>query len=914
MAFTSIEARKSATSFTGGARTVLTLSLVLLLASVAVSQRPYAAVGWGSNSGARLALSTSQTTAGPTLISLSSIVPKGVNGNVKAILGGSDYTTVIMMDDNVISFGDNSNGQLGEGTTSSGAVSPRYLPYFGGAKGGLRTTGYASYLIPPANQAGATYSWGLNKNSVASSTVDSGNAISSPQVFLDPSTSLPVEAAISDMACSTVHCVTLYQNGSLLGIGATSTNSVLSVLTDLILPCNSSSTTSWCPFTISSVVDTVDTPSLIAAGDSITAIVTVNSNILVMGSLVGTLSLPTLSNTSLLNPSLISIPAIIRPPVNAPVSAPVVPVSPVAPVTAPIAPVSATPALAPVSVPPTAPSSSSIPSLAPIPTGGSQTVENLLPSILKAQNIDESVLGINGERREQSLLTPHSTPASTPNVVPSILSLIPSALSNLANVFRVISVDSLHTSCQPASQGSINQIVAGSSFVLFLCNNSRVFGFGQNDLAQINPLAATVISATSPVEVDFSVLDASWYSNSSNRIVKIAAGPNTGYALTSGGKILSWGDNTDQAKGIISGAPSGIADLLNTSYSTLSTAIPVGHTIVDISAHVSAIGAFVRTAEIPGTNCPAVPDMSFMYCSPSGKYTFGAGAVSTGSVALPASVIMSGNMTFNGTADISMPYGMVLEGVLDIAQNAKMTMSGTTSVVGDVTIEGDADVVLSNGKFEISSGSLSLASSTSLTLKNMNFTNGNASSENGSASASIVVSGSASIDGTVTVVIPSSAVDAILNAGSNGQNKDVQFYSFVIYAAGGINNKTNNSPSSSPSSTKKDDGNTVHDPSSDSPAITANQTAVTIVVSPSTVSSCQKVSTSSAFTNGGLAVLASLDSSDCNTKGGLSRRTLGIILGCTLGAVAIAVATVLLIIYNIDSLRQNIVPYHKARM
>lgn len=845
------ERRTGAIPFTGGARKVLSLSLLLLLASTSLAQRPYSAIGWGSNTASRLTLSASTSTAGPTLISLSSIVPIGNNGNVKAVIGGSDYTTIIMMDDNVISFGNNSFGQLGTGSISTSASAPRYLAGFGSAKGGLRTTGYATYLLPPSGESGSTYSWGLNKDSVASATVDAGTSMSSPSQFLDPTTSSPVEAAILDMSCSSVHCVTLYANGSLLGLGVTSTNTVLSVLSDLLLPCNSSATTKWCPFSLANIIDSADTPRLVSASDSSTVIVTAGSNILVAGSLVGTSALPTLSNTSLLAP--VSLPAILQPP-----SA------------------STTP---PVSTPPT--------TTPPVSTPPTSTPPVTAPPV-----------GVRG------ILAP--TPAAPAAPSTSLITSLFSALNDLTNVFRVVSVNNLHASCQPAQNGSITQITSGSAFVLFVCNSTRVFGFGNNSAGQINPLSGATISASAPVEVDFSVLDPTWYSNSSNKIIKIAAGPTTAYALTASGRVVAWGSSTDNALGTISGAPAGLADLLNTSYSGLSTIIPVNHTVVDISAHLSSRGAFIRTAETPGTNCPAVTEMTFMYCSPTGIYTFGAGAVSTGTISLPAGVSMLGNMTVNGTAVLSAPYGMSLTGRFDITGAASVSFESKSTVTGPVTLKEDSELIVSDGQLSIN-GSLSLAPSATLTLKNMNFSS---SEDDGSDSAPITVEGSITLEGTVNIIIPTFAIDALLSAGSNGQNRDLKFYTTVIYASQGLSLNG----SSSNKREAMDDATPSAPSASPSPSnVSSSSATINLITSSSTVSSCQKVYASTSSTTGGLAVLMSLDSSECNGKGGLSRRTLAIILGSVFGGVALIVIVVALVIFKVDSIRQRVVPYHKAR-
>lgn len=886
-----IERCTGAFPFTGGARKVLVLSLLLVLASTTVAQRPYSAIGWGSNSASRLTLSASTASSGPTLISLASIVPIGNNANVKAILGGSDYTTVIMMDDNVMSFGDNSNGQLGLGEISAAVSSPRYLPGFGGAKGSLRTTGYATYLLPPSGESGSSYSWGLNKNSIASATVAAGTKMLDPTPFLDPTSSSPVEAAILDMSCSSIHCVTLYTNGSLLGVGVTSTNTLLSVITDLLLPCNTSSTTNWCPFSLTNIIDSVDTPRLVSASDSSTVIVTAASNILIAGSLVGTSTLPTLSNTSLLAP--VSLPAILHhpststPPVaTAPVNTPPTSTPPVStPPTISTPPTVSTP---PVNTPPVGVPASSV--LFP-------SLHNLAGSILS--KVSGDVAGAHSATVEsRGILSPSAPVAPTTSIISSLIS----ALDDLTNVFRVVSVNNLHSSCQPANNGSITQITSGSSFVLFLCNSTRVFGFGNNSLGQINPLSGASISASSPVEVDFSVLDVNWYSNSSNTIVKIAAGPTSAYALTAGGRVIAWGSNTDDARGTISGAAAGMVDLLNTSYSTLSTVIPVNHTIIDISAHISSPGAFVRTAETPGTTCPPVTEMTWMYCSPTGVYTFGAGAVSSGTVTLPAGVSMVGNMTVNGTAVMSAPYGMSLTGRFDVAGAGTVSFESKSAVTGAVTLREDSELIVSQGQLFVN-GSLSLAPSATITLKNMNFSS---SEDDGSSNAAIVAEGPVSLEGTITIVIPSSAIDALLNAGVNGQNRDLKFYTTVIYASQGLSlngsssskrDAMDDSPSSSPSSSN----------------VTSSSATINLVTSASTVSSCQKVSSSTSSTPGGLAVVMALDSSECDGKGNVSRRTLAIILGSVFGGVALIVVVVALVIFKVDSIRQRVVPYHKAR-
>lgn len=892
MALTLFEGRSRAFSFPGSPRILLSLFLLSIIVSSALSQRPYSAIGWGSNAGARLAENSSTTSVGPKLISFSSIVPSGKTSNVKAIMGGINYTTILLMDDNLVSLGANSNGELGLGTSSSVLSPPTYIPSFNVTKGRLRTTGTASFVLPPAGSSGPFYSWGLNTNYVAAPQLNKNTAILSPRVFTDFTTSNPIEAEILDISCSTVHCVTLFKNQTILGVGSAG-SPPLTVAANILLPCNNSVNSKWCPFSITSIVDAQDIPTLISASDASTAIVTAKSNILIMGPLLGTSTLPLIIDTLIAAPSLLP-PA----PLSPPVSTPSVPITAPIPVTSPVPISTPTP---PISAPPTTPLStptvsSSTPTLIPsnLPIGPANRVSTrILSPNAQGQNVDDDDDDDQGGSPSSPLVN---------------------ALSDLARVIRVISVDNLHSSCQPANNGSINQIVSGSNFVLFLCNNSRVFGFGGNNAFQINPLQGSVISAAAPVQVDFSTINPNFYNDSNNKIVKIAAGPLSAYALTAAGHVYAWGSNENNALGTIStAATTSIANLSDSNVSNLPSVIPSGHTIVDISAHLSVTGAYLRTAEKPGTSCPDLGDLTpFMYCTPSGTWTFSSATMSSGSYTLPRGLSMAGNMTLNGNVFLHAPFGLAMEGELDVGGSASVALESENTIIGDVTLGDVAAMTVSDGQLLVTNGNIAVGASSTLTLSNMNFTSGSSKREASTDSATVVSSGAIVIEGNVTIIIPSSVIDELLTAGANGKNRNLNTSTIAIYAEGGL--IFANASSSSNSTAKR----FVEEFLQKNATGSSNSTGSSITIKPSTssVSSCQKIVSSSKSTSTTLLVFVSLDSSDCNSKnsGGLSRRDLGIILGCVFGAVVIIVAAIIIVLYNSPSLKRKYLPFRNSRM
>jgi hypothetical protein len=396
----------------------------------------------------------------------------------------------------------------------------------------------------------------------------------------------------------------------------------------------------------------------------------------------------------------------------------------------------------------------------------------------------------------------------------------------------------------PGSVG-IRKVVGGLDFTLMLCDKNRIFGFGNNDKFQLGAAGSSKVNVTAAVALNISNVDPEWDSPLPpeeteaipNDFVTIAAGQSSGYAATADGQVWGWGSSSNWALGIDTYPLKNLPQNLTVHFENL---IRTNHTVLGVTAHLSADGAFIRLGERPIGRCPPKPPgMGFGYCDARGFYTFQEGAVGNGTMLMPRGMILVGNVTINGTSDLRFPFGVSMEGHVRLHGRAFAALSDRTELVGDMEIDEESELSVDQGILYVN-GSIIVGENATLTFNNVttgDITIGaNVSRREAFERASldsdalISADGNVTIDGNVTVAISAESVQAMLEAGNRGANRNVSS-SVVLVSASSVGSGKIISP--------------------------------TIELLQPTYDSCQTVSASSESDGTTLTVLLSLDSDEC---------------------------------------------------
>ncbi len=158
--------------------------------------------GWGENSSGQLGNSDMPNDAtSPTVVDTS-----GGLGDILALAAGTDHTLALTTTGTVWSWGDNSQGQLGLGTTGSGMDEPQEISSLANVVAIAAGTDFSVAL----DEDGVVYAWGVNTVGQLGRASPSSSA--SP---LTVSLSMPVVA----IACGNAHTLVLARDGKVYTFG-----------------------------------------------------------------------------------------------------------------------------------------------------------------------------------------------------------------------------------------------------------------------------------------------------------------------------------------------------------------------------------------------------------------------------------------------------------------------------------------------------------------------------------------------------------------------------------------------------------------------------------------------------------------------------------------------------------------------
>jgi alpha-tubulin suppressor-like RCC1 family protein len=456
--------------------------------------------------------------------------------------------------------------------------------------------------------------------------------------------------------------------------------------------------------------------------------------------------------------------------------------------------------------------------------------------------------------------------------------------------------EDLPVECRLSMGGHVDQIVAGHDFHLLRCG-SAVFGFGSNNYYQLGNDTLQVANITQMQRV---LLEGA--NSNETQIIDIAAGKQSGYAVGNNGTLIGWGCTDFKALGFDFGQSRTLPTIIN-----LKPVTDVNCTITGLSAHLSSHGAFVVIGEKLGIGkCPPrPPGMEFGYCNAKGFWTFQTAAVTNGSMIMPGGMVMVGNMTMNGTAIIRIPYGMMVQGRVDLGGKAVAQVSDKAEIVGDLFVDEESTVEINNGTMSVVNGSLSLGSNASLSVSNFTFVNGTDFVDSSEALEAVIeVDGDVFINGSVIVIVSSQITEDLIASGGNGTNPNVTLVSRIVASSSSLTTSSGRNISG----------------------------LVTVVLeTESSSSSCQTVYSEPSLTDTTLTVLLSLDSSSCDSPSSTdpsspdspanpasptakSRRTTYIIVGAVVGGVVVAAIITLIIIFAVPGAKQAVLPYSGTRV
>jgi hypothetical protein len=431
-----------------------------------------------------------------------------------------------------------------------------------------------------------------------------------------------------------------------------------------------------------------------------------------------------------------------------------------------------------------------------------------------------------------------------------------------------------HSSCT-----HIDEVKCGNDFVLVRCNNT-VLSFGNNEYLALGiSNAHAVRSVYLPGLVDL-MLDPL------ENVIRIAAGKNSGYVLTSEGRVVGWGSTYRCALGNPCNNAESEPKVINLTSVTRSQYIPT-----DITATNEQDGAFVIFAEEIGS-CPPVPQtmLELFWCNQQNFYSFAPIELTTGTFEMPAGVGLQGNLTMAGDILIDMPEGMKMQGKMHVKGTASLKLKKRSEVVGEILLDQDSVTQLDNATVIITNGSLQLTSTSTIVLSNLSFVSSDDSETSLSPTFDLQESSTAALHGRLEVVVSAAITYDMMQQAANetSSNHVVALKTLVVEGREG--------------------------------SIDPKDLFVTVTLLQPLDSPCTTFTGSLDSTPSSLTLFVVLDSSACYPSAQTdaahpkekSKTTTYIIVGATLGAVLVATVITAAIILNIQTIKVKLLPYREG--
>jgi alpha-tubulin suppressor-like RCC1 family protein len=185
---------------------IILLVITLLMSSAASAQN---VITWGSNLNNQLGRPNPSTNLTP-----GSISGLGSGSGTIAVAAGSAHTLALKSDGTVLAWGSNANGQLGDGTTVS-RLSPAQVSGFGPGSGIVAIAAGSAFSLAVKSD-GTVWSWGSNSNGQL------GDGTTNSRLTPVQVTGVPAASGVTDIAAGSSYAIALKSDGTVLAWGANS--------------------------------------------------------------------------------------------------------------------------------------------------------------------------------------------------------------------------------------------------------------------------------------------------------------------------------------------------------------------------------------------------------------------------------------------------------------------------------------------------------------------------------------------------------------------------------------------------------------------------------------------------------------------------------------------------------------------